>query len=484
MAVLEYVKGGVRYPLMGGVWRVGTRDAAEHASLGDELATEDNWVGGEWTGSLATGLTHESGAGNGPLIFSLPMDTAGKRIQVSFRSSEAMTTENLTVSVGGSQPFNLYGQADPITVGILAPADGAVEIIPSVNFGGTLTEISIREVLGSYTGLYSVTDSNGETAFELRAGKGGEQDSQNGENNLFLGRKSGQVNASGYGNLAAGAQAMKQNLSGFWNVALGYKALENNTAGSRNIGIGYVALRKNQVGQRNVAIGTHTLREHTKGDFNIAIGADAQLEGTEGEGNIGIGTGTLYKNSGGNYNTAIGYSAMGGGALGSRGDNNIAIGKYAAPGITGNDNICLGRQAGYNLTTGSDNVFLGVNTAKNANGAKRTLILGASSGQNVTTGSDRNVIIGDYTGNDITTGVGNITIGANLNGSGADSPRKYSSYWLNIGGLVKGYIYPDASLRYLLVDGGLELPRLPTADPKIAGRVWNDNGTLKISAGG
>lgn len=461
-----------------------TDGTMEQALLGEELAREDNWVGGEWSGSLETGLTHGKGAGTGALSFTLEGDTTGRLFIVSFYSSEAMTTENLTVSIGGSQPFNLYGQADPITVGILAPGNGTVDIIPSASFGGTLTKISIREVLDSYAGLYPVTDSTGETSFELRAGKGSDLDSQNGENNLFIGRCSGQMNVSGYGNAALGSEALMHNLSGFWNVALGYKALEQNTAGSRNIALGYVALRKNQVGQRNVAIGTHALREHTDGDFNIAIGADAQLEGSQGEGNIAIGTGTLYKNSGGNYNTAIGYSAMGGGTLGSRGDNNIAIGKYAAPGITGNDNICLGRQAGYNLTAGSDNVFLGVNAAKNANGAKRSLILGASSGQNVTTGSDMNVIIGNYTGNDITTGAGNITIGANLNGSGADSPRKYSSYWLNIGGLVKGYIYPDASLRYLLVDGGLELPKLPTADPKIAGRVWNDGGTLKISAGG
>lgn len=36
---------------------------------------------------------------------------------------------------------------------------------------------------------------------------------------------------------------------------------------------------------------------------------------------------------------------------------------------------------------------------------------------------------------------------------------------------------------YVEAAGGLSLPGLPTADPGIAGRVWNDNGTLKISAG-
>ena len=32
-------------------------------------------------------------------------------------------------------------------------------------------------------------------------------------------------------------------------------------------------------------------------------------------------------------------------------------------------------------------------------------------------------------------------------------------------------------------DGALTLTSLPTSDPTVAGQVWNDNGTLKISAG-
>lgn len=476
MAVLKYVKGGVKYPLLGGNWRLGTQDAAEHATLGEELAREDNWVGGEWSGSLATGLTHGKGAGTGALSFTLEGDTTGRLFVVSFYSSEAMTTENLMVSIGGSQPFNLYGQADPITVGILAPGNGTVDIIPSADFGGTLTEISIREVLDSYGGLYPVTDSTGETAFELRAGKGSDLDSQNGENNLFIGRGSGQMNVSGYGNAALGSEALMYNLSGFWNVALGYKALEQNTAGSRNIALGYVALRKNQVGQRNVAIGTHALREHTDGDFNIAIGADAQLEGSQGEGNIAIGTGTLYKNSGGNYNTAIGHSAMGGGALGSRGDDNVAIGRYAMPAVTGSGNVCIGKQAGYDITNGINNVVIGANSGRAGTG---NVVIGGVCGQNLNQWASGNVLIGSAVGGDMSGGAYNILIGRNIPG---ESGSGYA-YHLNIGNLLQGILVGGAD-PHLEVNGGLSLPQIPTADPGIAGRVWNDGGTLKISAGG
>lgn len=49
--------------------------------------------------------------------------------------------------------------------------------------------------------------------------------------------------------------------------------------------------------------------------------------------------------------------------------------------------------------------------------------------------------------------------------------------------------YYDANqdeIYYLIkctVENGLVFPTLPTSDPHVAGAVWNDNGTLKISSG-
>lgn len=472
MAVLKYVKGGVEYPLTGGSWRLGTQDTAEHATLGEELAREDNWIGGEWSGSLAEGMTHEQGAGTGALSFTLEGDTAGRIFIVSFCSSEEMTTENLTVSIGGSQTFNLYGQENPISVGILAPGNGTVDIIPSADFGGTLTEISIREVLGSYTGLYPVTDSNGETSFALRAGKAV-------QHNLFLGDKAGQWNVSGYGNAALGSEALENNLSGFWNTAIGYKALEQNTAGSRNIGIGYVALYKNQVGQRNIAIGTHALREREEGNFNIAIGADAQLEGKKGDANIAIGTGALYHNDGGNRNIAIGYQAMTGSFTGANcGVDNIAIGNDAAPklGEKSKNNILLGQNAGYNMVNAANNVVVGTNSGYGGNSGN--VIVGNASGMNLNEWASANVLLGYGNGSKLNSGSYNILIGYGLPGEGGSW-----MYHMNIGDLLRG-VLPGGTDPHLEVNGGLSLAQIPTADPGIAGRVWNDNGTLKISAGG
>ena len=55
------------------------------------------------------------------------------------------------------------------------------------------------------------------------------------------------------------------------------------------------------------------------------------------------------------------------------------------------------------------------------------------------------------------------------------------------GGACK--LYEDNELRFETVDGGakvtgtLTITGLPTSDPSAAGQLWNDSGTVKVSAG-
>ena len=42
---------------------------------------------------------------------------------------------------------------------------------------------------------------------------------------------------------------------------------------------------------------------------------------------------------------------------------------------------------------------------------------------------------------------------------------------------------PTLDAEYLRLDGTPQVMSLPTADPGLAGQLWNDNGTVKISAG-
>jgi hypothetical protein len=52
-------------------------------------------------------------------------------------------------------------------------------------------------------------------------------------------------------------------------------------------------------------------------------------------------------------------------------------------------------------------------------------------------------------------------------------------------GTLKTHVNTDVSITGTgSIDGAiLSIPNLPTSDPAAAGRLWNDGGTLKVSAG-
>jgi hypothetical protein len=420
------------------------------AMLGDELARESGWsLGAGWSGDFAKGFTHASGHAE-PLTFTPSGITAGKLYQVTFHSSVAMTTTNLFVSVGNSAQFNLYGDdSDGRTgIGVLAADTSGLVFTPAADFTGTLTEISLREITGTYEAVRQYFDTNGAVSFEIHVTPRGLQ-------NVFLGPAVGQNNTSGHENTAVGVNALMRNTSGFWNSALGKDCLKNNTAGSRNIAIGYNSLLNNEVGQRNIAIGTFTMTQMKAGNWNIAIGADSMNTATGGNNNTAVGFNTLT------HNAADNNVAMGSGALShnTSGAGNIGIGLDAlGKNTTGTHNVCIGYNSGIANTTASGNVGIGwASLYKNQTG-------------------NQNVAIGYGAGKSLTTGKLNILIGA---GAEADTPT--ANYQLNIGGLLKGSLTP--SDRYLKLEGGLRLPQIPTVAPGNGG-VWNNGGVLMVGDGG
>lgn len=449
-----------------------TTPEQEIAQFGEELVSATGWTSDGWTGDLSNGFTHTSGNANS-LIFTMPEATGTKSYQVSFNSSVDMTTTNLMVRIGGSELFNLYGQENPINVGIKSVSDGALEFVPESTFTGTISNISIKEITGSYSGNYTITDSNGEESFSIRTSKASNTGQGFGFENLFMGSESGETNTSGHGNVGVGSKTLHYNTSGFWNLAVGYNALFRNTVGSRNIALGYGSLQSNISGQRNIGIGTFSLINNTTGCFNISIGADCLNDNVSGNYNVGLGYGCLYYNNSGVENVAIGRQALSNTSIGQ---NNIGLGSFAGVKSEGKHNIFLGKNSGYNNQTGNYNVLLGYNAGKGVSGANysQTIILGSLSGQNLASASMSNIIIGQYSGNGITSGTGNIIIGGSL----CNSDNLFNS--LNIGGLILGSLYGDI---YMELAGGLKLSNIPTSDPNKAGRVWNDNGTLKVSAG-
>lgn len=424
--------------------------ARDAASLGAELAGASGWtLGAGWSGDFAKGFTHTSGSTE-PLTFTPSGMTAGKLYQVTFRSSVAMTTTNLFVSVGNSAQFNLYGDdSDGKTgIGVLAADTSGLVFTPAAGFTGTLTEISLREITGTYEAVRQYFDTNGAVSFEIHVTPRGLQ-------NVFLGPMVGQNNTSGHENTAVGVNALMRNTSGFWNSAFGKDCLKNNTAGSRNIAIGYNSLLNNQVGQRNIAIGTFTMTQMQSGNWNIAIGADSMNTATGGNKNTAIGFNTLTHNAADN-NVAVGADVLSKNTTGGR---NVGIGQGAlGKNTTGGDNVCIGYNAGIANTTASGNVGIGwASLYKNQTGA-------------------RNTVIGYAAGKSLTTGKLNILIGSEVE---ADTPT--TDYQLNIGNLLKGSVNPND--RYLTVEGGLRLPQIPTVAPGNNG-VWNNGGVLMMGDGG
>jgi hypothetical protein len=194
---------------------------------------------------------------------------------------------------------------------------------------------------------------------------------------------------------------------GDYSISIGERAAQNYGSGVDGIAIGQYAAdgAGNVTGANNISIGKES---HggitTTSNNNTAIGYRARLTAQLGSGNVAIGyragygestadvSGSVllgydagYRNQG-NYAISIGYQSMGN----TTGD------------ATGVDNICIGYQTGYVLTTGGGNC-----------------LVGKSAGVALTTGAD-NVCLGRLAGDSISTGGSNICIGvsADLAGGG------------------------------------------------------------------
>ncbi len=124
-----------------------------------------------------------------------------------------------------------------------------------------------------------------------------------------------------------------------YNTAIGHYALFKNEAGQYNTALGEEALTFNRNSSYNTAIGYKALNS-TNPDHNVLSGEDEIQPG----GNTGVGTYSLYQNTIGSENTAIGKNALG---ANIEGNFNTAIGANACSQNTGNNNICIGYNAGF-----------------------------------------------------------------------------------------------------------------------------------------
>ena len=171
-------------------------------------------------------------------------------------------------------------------------------------------------------------------------------------------------NTSGERNIGIGCEAGITNTSGSDQVFLGWKAGNTNN-GNENIFIGASSALYMDTGAGNVALGYKALRcasgSTTHPDNNVAIGNGSMHSATEANENTAVGGDTLYDVTTGSENCAFGRFALANVLAGGR---NVASGYNAGLNIdTGGNNVCMGFAAGAHITSGDNNVCIGLNAA-------------------------------------------------------------------------------------------------------------------------
>jgi len=156
-------------------------------------------------------------------------------------------------------------------------------------------------------------------------------------------------------NTAIGAGTLALNTANS-NTATGAAALLSNTIGDGNTANGAFALLSNNVGADNSAFGELALESNTAGTFNTALGQGALAANTLGNNNTASGAGALFLNFIGVNNTATGYQALNDNSGGSQ---NTAVGSEALLHSTGNLNVALGYNAGFNVTSANNVISIG-----------------------------------------------------------------------------------------------------------------------------
>jgi len=344
-------------------------------------------------GSIGGSLVFKTGSSNGTrLIMSDSSNTFYN--QVSIEGSTGRLTIKSTDTSAGDAVLALV--ADNAT------ADGDFWQIEAD--GGTTKQLKFQSFAnGSAYVPYLILDANSRISLS-------NNDSSGEASSTFLGYEAGNAIASGaHKNLAIGHQALAQADACDDSIAIGYRALYGTDAGTcgDNIAIGNSAMVANMTHvTRSIGIGSSALGSlagATTPSDNIGIGYNAGNSMTNCSSNIAIGGSAMGEGGGnaitGGSNTAVGTSAMyqAEGAVA----NNVAVGANAMFDVTtGSGNVAVGMQAGYNITDNADNVIVGYEAFFTANsGENENVVIGKHAGYYIDNASaDENIIIGKGAG--------------------------------------------------------------------------------------
>lgn len=241
--------------------------------------------------------------------------------------------------------------------------------------------------------------------------------------NTFVGDRAGRVCSSGDNNVAIGFEALDSEIGGQNSVAVGYQALldQNTSNANHNTAVGNQCGKSITTGVQNTLLGSLVGDALTDADFNVAIGMEALSTDTKGSRSVAVGKGTLknqnFTTSTDAYNVCIGYEA----------GNDIT---------TGQKNQLIGGLAGDALTDADFNVAIGFNALGNDQKGSKNVAIGhgALATQQFTSSQDSgNTAVGHASGQVITDGVQNVFVGINA-GAGATTCNNVVAIGISAGG--------------------------------------------------
>lgn len=175
----------------------------------------------------------------------------------------------------------------------------------------------------------------------------GEGTGSSGQQNTFLGYRTGANNAGASANTFIGHNTGVNNTYGQYNTFMGVQAGVNNTVGNSNFMLGTNAGASNTSGSGNYFMGDNTGGGNTTGGFNVYIGANAgNGPSVNGDNNLALGYEAGRGNVNGANNTAIGFRAD---VVGVGLSNATAIGANAI--VSASNTIVLGNNANVGIGT-------------------------------------------------------------------------------------------------------------------------------------
>lgn len=326
--------------------------------VGDDVLTDDMvTLGAGWSGNLTDGFTHTSG-NTEPLTFAVGA-ADGDSYLIGGNYTDYSRDRGLLLALGDSYETDPYEGTGVLCWGLTCVGgNGALKLIPSSSYTGTVSNLTCRKISDSGTE---------EVEVEMR-----------------------QVSHADF----------PKHLTGFWNIAMGYNALGDSVNSTRNIALGRDALGELVTGGRNIGIGTYAVPRMGTGENNISLGADSMFYVDRAEDCITIGKGAMYYGKKLKRNIAIGTGALTGGTnkTETESEENVAIGYMAGYQCSSKNNIFIGTNAGYSNNR-FNNIFIGSNAGR-------------------TTAGYNNIAIGNSAENGAYDN--NIAIGANANNASKD----------------------------------------------------------------